>query len=741
MFRSLGSELAADLRSEKLPAALAIGLLTALRRVVSALSFAAIIFSGPLAAYAVQGAGPLLFGACALSLTTGLLGGFRGATPLPTGAPAAVLFTIGVSVAPRFTGSLDAAFVTMVAIMGLSSVATAACFLLIARFRLANLFRFIPYPVTAGFLAGLGWSIVAGGVAAMCGIVPGWQTLPELFQPEVVLRWTPGVVLAVILFVVTKRWSHFLIYPSLVVLATALCHLVLRSLGMTVAEAGEAGVLFSGVPDGTLWPPFPPAELALVDWGVVMSQIPGIAGIVLIMLVYLVVVVGAVEASTGVEMDLHREFRAAGLGCLVAGLGGSSPGSQTPGWTLVTHLAGANTRLTGIVTGIGVAAIIVAGGAILNLFPIALIGGLVVFVGIRLLSDWLLRAPRRLPRADFAIVVLIAAIVGAIGFLEGLAVGLVVTLIVFAVRFSGVEVVGDEFTAAHRVSQRNRPASHRAILRSEGRRIRAYRLRGYLFFGSASSLGDRLRNALRADPPPKCLLLDFAAVTGVDVSATHSFARIVRLAGSAGTRIVFSASSERLRSSMRRNLPEASFRYLSFEKDLDHGLERCEEILIGEWTEVHSSVEERREALFGLSFDEALSQVERQAAFETLVDQLEPWLETRTYALGETLMLRGEKQEGLQFLISGRAVARLREGGPRLREYGAGDAIAPQAAFEDHMAERSVVAEAPCRVALMTAAARRSLEEQNLALALAMDKHLIGAILSRPGAVPGDAPS
>lgn len=741
MFGALRTELAADIRSDKLPAAVAIGLITAVRRTISTVSRAAIIFSGPLAAYAVQGTGPLLFGACAFSLVTGLLGGFRGATPAPNSAPVAVLFTIGVAVGPRLAESPQAAFPTMVAIMGLSSAATAVCFLLIARFRLAHLFRFIPYPVTSGFLAGLGVSIIAGGVTAMCGIVPSWGTLPELFQPAMLARWAPGVLLGVGLFLVTTRWSHFLLYPGLVIGVTVLSHLGLRLAGMSVAEAGAAGFLFSAASGGELWPPFPLTDLAYVDWGVVLSQVPGIAGIVLVMVVYLTLVVGAVEASTGVEMDLHREFRATGLGSLVAGLGGSSPGTQGAGWSLVTKLAGADTRLTGIITAGGIAAILMVGGGVLALFPVALIGGLVILTGIRLLSDWLLRAPRRLPWADSAMVLGIAAVVAGVGFLEGVAVGLVLTVVVFVVRFSSVEVVGDEFTGGSRLSRRNRPATHRAILRSEGGRIRAYRLRGYLFFGSASSLGDRLRSAVKADPPPKCLLLDFAAMTGSDVSAIHAFCRVVRLARDEKTHIVFSAAPEAFRSGLQRNLPENSFRELVFEPDLDRGLERCEELVIHEWTETHAAVPERREALFGLSFDEALRQVERQAAFETLVKRLEPWLETRTYARGEALMRRGEKQEGLFFLISGRAVARAEESGARLREHGPGDAIAPQAAFEEHVAERSVVAEAPSQAALMTVAARARLEEDDPALAVAMDKHLIGAILRRPGAAPGSAHS
>ena len=51
----------------------------------------------------------------------------------------------------------------------ISAVATGACCLLIGRCRLANLVRFIPYPVTGGFVAGIGVAALVIGVALFLG--------------------------------------------------------------------------------------------------------------------------------------------------------------------------------------------------------------------------------------------------------------------------------------------------------------------------------------------------------------------------------------------------------------------------------------------------------------------------------------------------------------------------------------------------------------------------------------------
>ena len=179
MVPALASELLADAKSAKFPAALSIGVFMAVRRIFSGIYYAAIIFSGSLAPFAVQGAGGILFGSCVLCLITALISTYKGALSSPRSAPAAILFTIGVSVTASMSdASGEAMFVTMIVIMGLSTVVTAVCFLLIGEFRLANLFRFMPYPVISGFLAGLGWFMVTGCLSVMCGISLNWATLP-----------------------------------------------------------------------------------------------------------------------------------------------------------------------------------------------------------------------------------------------------------------------------------------------------------------------------------------------------------------------------------------------------------------------------------------------------------------------------------------------------------------------------------------------------------------------------------
>ena len=737
MIRELASELRADAGSAKLPAGVCTGLVAAVVILVFGPALAATVFAGSLTPFVAQGTGMMLFGCCALCLITALTGSYRGTVSMPNFAPAAALFTVGGAVAASMSSvRAEAVFTTMVAVVALSTLATALCFLLIGRFRLASLFRFMPYPLVGGFLAGLGWVLSVSSISIACGIMLNWETLPGLLESDMIRKWAPGVLYAVVLLAVTKLRPHYLVVPASVVLAVVLCHAVLLFLGISAEEAHAASILFVGIPAGTSWPPVELGDLSHVDWSVVASQIPGILGVVMVALICIVLNAGAVELGSGVELDMDREFRAEGAGCLVAGLGGSSPGCNSAAISLISHATGAETRLTGIVMALAVGSVLFFGGGLLAFLPMPLLGGLVLFVGLGLLYDWLVATRKTLPRTDYGIILVVSLVICLFGFLEGVVVGLVAAVIFFVVRYSGVDVIGASFTARERQSKRLLSATHRVILRDHGERVRVYRLHGYIIFGNAAPIGDRFKEALKADPAPLCLLLDFAAVSGFDISAANVICRSIRAARARGTQIVLSAMAERIQSILRPGLLESEWRDLNFEKDLDHGLEWCENLVIAGWERLHSGPEDARNALFGISIDHVVRELDRQARFEALTERLGPWLQQRTYAAGETVVARGERQEGMQFLAEGRAMARAEDAGLRMEEYGPGDALAPEAVFSGHVAETSVAAEEPCRTVLMTPSARQSLERDDPVLTMELDRYLIETILENRARLP-----
>ena len=725
------SELRADALAARALPALSSGLVSGVYIVVYVFSAGGVIFSGALAPFFSQGTGAVLFGTFVVCLVIALTGGYRGAISALPSPAIVVLVAIGSTIALQG----DVLFMTMVAAMMVSALAGGACFWMIGRFRLTDLVRFIPYSVAGGFLAGTGGALCLAALPLM-GVTPEWPMPPSFVEPPAPWNWVPGVAYGLGLFIATKRWSSSLLLPVSFASVTALYHLGLAFLDISGNEARAMGLLFAGIAEGGLWPAFEPGDLAHVDWTAVAIQIPNMLALILVILLSLIMYLSGIELAANVELEWNREFKAAGVGSLIAGLGGSPPGCLSTSASIISHKLGAESRLTGVVASLVMGSALIWGDAVLMLVPAPIVAGFLVFIGLVLLDDWLVKTRGTLPWTEYAIIVLIFVTIIGFGFLEGVGIGMLVTTVFFAVRLSRVEPIEAEFTAREHTSNKIRSIPDRAILREEGALVRAFRLRGYIFFGSVYPLVERIRHSLRKDPPPVCVLLDFSAVAGIDFSAMNVLCTFVRTAHADGARVVLSAASEPLKDRLSRDLPPAVHDTLLLEPDADRALERCEDIVIAARRPDSSNESALRSLLLERVSGDMERHLDRQIVFEELVDDFRDWLEHREYDTGEILVPIGEPLQGFQLLMTGRASV-YDSTGARLFQCGPGDALEPRGAFGAHAATATTVADEPCRTMLLTPATRRWLEEHEPQLLLKLYGYILAAeVRVAPPAVP-----
>ena len=558
--------------------AVTVGLVSGVTVIVGEISLATLIFSGPLAAYTSEGVGLVLFGCFVACLVLALTSGFKGAVSAP---PVPTLIVLAV-IAGALTVEGEALFATMVAIVVVCALATGLCTWLIGRFQLANLIRFIPYPVSSGFVAG------TGGVAclvafSLMGVDLEWAALTTLLEPLVAVNLGLGLGYGVGLYLATKRWSNFLLLPISFPVTAVLCHLGLALSGVSEDESVRAGILFAGISEGRLWPGFGLEHVALVDWAAVAHQIPNMLTLVLVTLLCVVMYVGGLEVAANRDLDWNHEFRAVGLAGLLGGLGGAPPGCMVVPTSMRSLMFGVDMRFTGIVAALAIGSTLLVGDALLKLVPVPLMGGVVLFTGIVMVDEWLVKIRKRIPGTDYAIIVVMFITITALGFFEGVGVGMAITIVFFVIRMSRTQVVGSRYTARDHHSKRLRPIPDRAILQTAGARVQAYRLSGYVFFGTGYPLADRLKESLGDDPRPLCVLLDFGGVSGFDFSSVNALGRFMRAAHGAGTRVAIGGASQRFVDELRRNLPAPVFDKVLVEPSADLGLERCEDIVIGDY--------------------------------------------------------------------------------------------------------------------------------------------------------------
>ena len=715
--RNLALELRADTLSAKAVPALAAGSTAGLGLVVAQIAFGTFIFSGPLAAHSSQGVGLVLFGNFAVCLVIALTSGFRGA--IAGLSPALVIVMARIGSTTDAEG--EALFVTTAAALIISAVATGVCFLLMGRYRLANLVRFIPYPVAGGFVAGIGAAVCLSAMSLM-GVDMDWHTIPALVKSSELWKWSPGAAFGIALYLVMKRWGHPLILPASVVLAVGGYHLVLDALGISGDEARAAGLLLTSTSEGNLWPALWPADLGSVAWNAMAAQVPAILMTMVVALIVVIMNVAGLEMAANQDLDWDREFRATGFASVVAGLGGGTVASIIVPASLRSKLFGASTRLTGVVAALVIAAALFLGDGMLELVPLPLIGGMLFFAGTGMLDQGLVRSRHRLPRSEYGIIVLIVVVINALGLFEGVGVGMLAMLVFFAVRLSRVDPIESRFTVRDRRSSKARPVPDQAILLEGGERVQVYRLRGYLFFGSISPLADHLQKSLTGDSRPACLMLDCTSVSGFDFSAVNVLARFLQSAAAVRVPVVLSAASEQLRTGLERTLPPSGLAHLLLEPNADRALERCEEIVIAAWRADARTADERRTSLLARAAEDLERHLERQISFEDLMSELRSLLIPRHCAAGEALAGPGVSSEGLQLLTSGRASAH-EAAGTRFRQYGPGDAIWPVNPSDDNAL--TVTADGPCETMVLTSAARSWLEEHEERLALKLYRYLL----------------
>lgn len=716
----------AELRFAQALRAVPVGLATGLHQIIAIVALASIVFSGALAPHAAGGIGLLLFGNSAACLVFAAACGYRGA--IAGLSPATVAAMAALASAMDLAG--DALFVTTVGALAISAVATGVFCLMIGRWRLANVFRFIPYPVAGGVVASVGAAVCLAALSLL-GVEPHWSAVPTLLEPATLLRWGPGTAYGIVLYLAMKRWKSVLLLPLSAVFAIAGVHLALLGLGISGDEARSGGLLLAGAAHGRLWPPLSPADLAHLDWTAMADQIPGMLVLMLTAFIAITVNIGALELAADWESDWDREFRVTGVATVIAGLGGGGVANLNVSGSYRSKLFGATTRVTGFVAAITVASAWLLGGGLLELIPTALVGGMLIPIGLGLMDEALVKSRARIPWSEYAIIVMIFVVFLLFGLLAGVGAGALAALVFLAVRLSHVDPIESRSSARECRSSAARSIPDRAILHREGEHIHTYRLRGYLFFGSARVLADRLRSSLASRPA--CLMLDCSAVSGWDISAVRVLAGLLRAADEAGVQAVLSAPSRALRTGLERNLPTAVFSRLHLESNDDLALERCEDIVIEAWTADTKGTEKRRAELLEHVTDDLEHHLVRQMHFEELVEALSGWLTPRQFAAKEALAGSGTPRQGLQLLLAGRASV-YDERGARLRQLSAGDAIWPAGSPDGNAA--SVLADEPCRTMELTPAARDVLDNNEERLALKLYRYLFAGRLRATGGPP-----
>lgn len=740
------------LRPRRLFPILTVAIISGLVVTTYQISYGTLIFAGDLSPYLSNGIGFCLMGVVLIAGIEALMSGNPGMVAIPTVNSAVILATMATGLAASMERGSRYLFPTVAATMTIAALLTGGAFLALGWFRMGNLIRFIPYPVIGGFLAGTGWLVLTGALKTMNGVALNVVNVPQFITPAALLRWLPGTLLGVFLLLLTRRFKHYLITPSTILISVLIFYVVLWLTGSSSQEAVQSGLLFSPFPPGALWRPPPLTELSSVDWLAVVQQAGGIATLILISSITLLLYASGVEVSAEKEINLNQELRACGTANLAAAFSASPPGYTIITMSVLSHRLGANSRLVGLLVAAICAAVMFFGGPLIALFPKPVLGGVLISLGLTFLTDWLIIGWRKLSKPDYAIVVIILLVMSAFGLLPGLGTGVALSAGLFILQYSKVPVIRHALSGRNFHSKVERSDSHIELLRREGQGLLIVELQGYIFFGTAHNIYEQIKARLESmqmsstveKTRVRAVMLDFRRVGGIDASASLSFARLKRYLKQLQIPFCFTHLSSHIEEQLRRDvLTAADQEAWNLFPDLDHGVEWFEEIVLqseaGQRAEVraHPGAVQVGQEQGGLAMLFAFLGVESlgndEAVDQALLHLLQ-YLERVDLEAGDVLIKQGEIQHSLYFLDSGEVTVEYRTDDSRsvrLAASGPGTILGELSLYLDRPASATVIATQPSIAYRLSAENLNHLEHEQPTASVVLHRYLLKRVGQR----------
>ncbi len=625
------------------------GLIVSLVAMIFNISYAALIFSGPLAVYLPFGISAALISLVVSAIIVALFSSLPILCAGPDSLTAAVQALIVGNIAQLLiaSGTTDAILPTVLVAFVVAATFTGLILFIAGQIQLGRWVRYIPYPVIGGFLAGTGWLITRGALKVMSDLPLEFSQLQSLLQPALLSRWLPGLGFGLLTVVITRRYKHYLVIPTLFVGAIGVFYALLWGLGIDRQQAAAAGLLFEPFAATAYHFPLTAPILSEVHWLLLWAQSASLLALFLITIIDLLLVASGLELALETNIDFNRELRVTGLANIVAGGFGGFVACLSTSRTLLNQKAGATNRLAGLVVAAVGLLMLFYGGPLIAYIPKAVLGGLLLYLGLSLLVQWLYEAKRKLSRADYALIWIIMLVIGVAGLLPGIVVGIVIASIIFTVTYSRTPILKHDLSGTDYPSNRARTTQQRRFLTTHSHKIRILWLQGYLFFGTATQLAEYVQQLVSNQPQTiQFLILDFFHVTGVDASALTSFTKLQRLAEAHNIQLLYSTLSPQLvaqfvqekifpapvqiEQTEEQIAPLQSTAPQWLFKDLDHAVEWCEDRLLEP-----TSLYRQRFSPLPLQLDELFPATEQITTFMRYLERLRAQPDEVIIALGE----------------------------------------------------------------------------------------------------------
>ncbi|MEM9075811.1 MAG: SulP family inorganic anion transporter [Bacteroidota bacterium] len=470
----------------------------------------------PLAlAFGVQsgmGATAGLYGAIAVGIFAAMFGGTETQASGPTG-PMTVVSAALVAAAIEMNGSLENALPII-----LATFLAGGLFQVIFGFlNIASYVKYFPYPVVSGFMSGVGLIIVIlqlfpfAGLDSAKSTVTVIQNFPSLFTEANISALILGGITIAIYFLFPKITKAIPSALVAMIVATLIAY-------FTKMEVPVIGEIPSGLPTfqlGGILSIDSAAYSVILEYGVVLAVLGSIDSLLTSVIA---------DNITKTKHNSNRELIGQGIGNMLAAAIGGIPGAGATKGTVVNINAGGRTRLSGILHGVFLLAVLLGLGQLAAHIPLSVLAGLLIPIGFKIVDFKGLKHLTKVPRADAIVLVLVLLITTFGSLIYAVGLGVTLACLLFMKKSGDISEKGLEVGSVSDMDDAKPWQDEKEFYEEYKDKVIIKHLYGPLFFGFTSYFKDQI-NKLPKDVTAVILRMD--RVPYIDQSGLYTLEGII----------------------------------------------------------------------------------------------------------------------------------------------------------------------------------------------------------------------
>ncbi|RUU96493.1 SulP family inorganic anion transporter [Mesorhizobium sp. M6A.T.Cr.TU.017.01.1.1] len=425
----------------------------------------------------------------------------------------------------------------------LATMMSGVFLLAIGYLRLGTYIKFIPYPVTVGFTAGIAIIIFSGQIVELFGLKLAGNEPGPLLPKLVAIGEAAGTlnisatlvaVLTIATIVGLKRWRPG--WPGMLI-AVGLASLVVALLAL---PAETIGTRYGGIPRSL---PFPALPALSLDKAI--AVLPDAVAFALLGAIESLLSAVVADGMTGRRHRSNCELVAQGFANIASALFGGICATGTIARTATNVRSGAHGPVSGMLQSLFLLVFMLVAAPLASYIPLAALAGVLAVVCWNMFEKQAFATLLRASRGDALVLMATFLIVVFRDLTEGIIVGFALGSILFIDRMAkSIAVETDLPLVQDDVADgSNGGGAYDSSEASDADTV-VYRISGAFFFGAASTVGTVLD---RIADQRKNFILDCSAVPFFDSTAANVIEGAAHKARRAGVRFIIAGASQQTR--------------------------------------------------------------------------------------------------------------------------------------------------------------------------------------------------